>query len=293
MAAINLWNPTHVTLGIDLLTAFLLGLVHGVTPDEHTWPITFSYAVGGYSTWRGLRAGLIFSAAFALQQAFASELAYLGFTTWFTFDGVEDVVYLIVGVVMAAAGLFIMRSGLSLHLHGPHEASRPREVRDLKPWMPAVHGFLAGWGFDAFSTIIYTVLAPAMPSPETGWLPGAMFGLGTLCVQAGAGAAFGLWAARRGLSGEAIRAIGLTAASRTLTWGGCAFVLLGLFDIAFPSFADIGITTGIKVHNLHRLDLPVLVTIVVVAGVGMTSLVTSTGAWRRQAAQAAETPPAR
>ena len=82
---VDLWNPTHVTLGIDLLTAFLLGIVHGVTPDEHTWPITFSYAVGGYSTRRGLRAGLTFSAAFTVQRALTSELAYLGLAPWFTF----------------------------------------------------------------------------------------------------------------------------------------------------------------------------------------------------------------
>ena len=55
-AGIDLWNPTHVSFVIDLATSFLLGIVHGVTPDEHTWPITFSYAVGGYSTRRGGRA---------------------------------------------------------------------------------------------------------------------------------------------------------------------------------------------------------------------------------------------
>jgi hypothetical protein len=275
---IDLWNPAHVSLSIDLVTAFLLGLVHGVTPDEHTWPITFSYAVGGYSTRRGLWAGIIFSTAFTVQQGFAGELAYLGFTRWFTFDGVDDYVYIVVGVAMAAAGMFIVRRGF-LHRH---HAPGPAEVRDLELWMPAVHGFIAGWGFDAFSTIIYTVLSPAMPSAATGWLPGIMFGVGTLCVQAVAGAAFGLWAARRGLPPSAVRGIGLTVASRTLFWGGLAFIGLAIFDFAFPDLSDIGITTGIKVHNLHRLDLPVLVAILIVAGIGMTSLVTSTYAWRRQ-----------
>jgi len=273
---IDLWNPGHVSLGLDVLTAFLLGLVHGVTPDEHTWPITFSYAVGGYSTRSGLRAGLIFSAAFTVQQALAGELAYLGFTAWFTFDGVEDVTYLIVGAVMAIAGLFIVRRGF-LHSH----RFGLGELRDMKPWMPAVHGFIAGWGFDAFSTIIYTVLSPAMPSPAVAWMPGTAFGLGTLCVQAGAGAAFGLWAARRGLPASAVRGIGLLAASRTLLWGGCAFIGLALFDFAFPSLADIGFSTGLQ----YKLGLPVLVTIFVVAGVGMTSLVTSTYAARRQAVE--------
>src|SRR5215467_3101817 len=97
IGAINLWDPTHVTVAVDLLTAFLLGLVHGIIPDEHTWPITFSYAVGGYSAWRGLRGAVIFSLAFMAQQALASELAYLGLAAWFTFKGLDGVVYVVVG----------------------------------------------------------------------------------------------------------------------------------------------------------------------------------------------------
>jgi ABC-type nickel/cobalt efflux system permease component RcnA len=60
--ALDLWNP-HVGLALwaVLVTAFLLGMVHGITPDEHTWPITFSYAVGGYSSRAGMRNALIFS----------------------------------------------------------------------------------------------------------------------------------------------------------------------------------------------------------------------------------------
>ena len=53
----------------NLLNAFLLGLVHGITPDEHTWPITFSYAIGSYSTWRGIARRADLFAAFAAQQA--------------------------------------------------------------------------------------------------------------------------------------------------------------------------------------------------------------------------------
>src|SRR5207245_11771442 len=102
----------------------------------------------------------------------------------------------------------------------------------LKWWMPVVHGFIAGWGIDAFSAIIYTTLAPAMPSAATGWLPGFVFGLGTLCVQAAAGAAFGAWAVRRGLPPEAVGNSALTPAARTLTGGGLAFLLLGLLGPA-------------------------------------------------------------
>ncbi len=42
--------PLNLTIGEILVISFILGLMHGATPDEHTWPITFSYAVGKYST---------------------------------------------------------------------------------------------------------------------------------------------------------------------------------------------------------------------------------------------------
>src|SRR4051794_29753846 len=111
LGSLNLWDPTHVSLAVDLTTAFLLGIIHGITPDEHTWPITFSYAVGGYSTWRGLRAGAIFSLAFTVQQAVASELAHLGLAHWFTFPRLDEIVYVVVGVVMVLAGGFIVGRG--------------------------------------------------------------------------------------------------------------------------------------------------------------------------------------
>jgi hypothetical protein len=285
IGAVNLWDPTHVSFTVDLLTAFLLGLVHGVTPDEHTWPITFSYAVGGYSTARGLRAGLLFSLAFALQAALASELAHLGLTQWVTGEWFDKVVYVIVGIVMLAAGLFAMGRGVLLHLHlsgGARGHDRAPQPRELKWWMPAVHGFIAGWGIDAFSVIIYTTLAPAMPSAATGWLPGLVFGVGTLCVQAAAGAAFGAWAMRRGLPHEAIRNIALTTAARTLTWGGLAFLVFGVLGLAFPGLAGFAIATPLHVHNLDTLGLPQLLLVFAVLGVGVTSFVSATQTWRRR-----------
>jgi len=41
-------------------------MLHGITPDEHTWPITFSYAVGEYSTRGGMKAGFLFSLGFTI-----------------------------------------------------------------------------------------------------------------------------------------------------------------------------------------------------------------------------------
>lgn len=295
---INLWNPTHISLGIDLLTALLLGVVHGVTPDEHTWPITFAYAVGSYSSWRGLRAGLIFSLAFTVQRAIASELAYLGLSRLFSFATVDYYVYVVVGSIMAWAGLAISQERMAPHLHISNPWSRHKHIsrpvgtatnpfNDPRPWMPALHGFIAGWGFGAFATILYTVLAPAMPSAAWGWAPGAAFGIGTTLMQMIAGAAFGYWAARRGLPAAAIRQVGLITACRTLLWGGGGFILAGLFGIVFPRLAGTSIDSGIRVHNLHSIGLPFVLVIGVVIGVGFTSLIRETATLRRQTALSA------
>jgi hypothetical protein len=314
---LDLWNPqTGLALWAILATAFLLGMVHGVTPDEHTWPITFSYAVGGYSSHEGMRSALTFSAAFMLQRAIASELAYLALGHVLTLGSAQDyVIYVVVGIAMVWAARYIhggrLPWHLDVHLHGrlpgrrrglpgaaPHREHRlhvhphgdvsladpphwaPEEcadckepdLRDPRPWMPAVHGFIAGWGLGAFAAIIYSVLAPSMPSAAWGWVPGAMFGFGTMVVQILIGAFVGSLVRRRGASPMLARRIGLVVAARTLGIGGVAFVLAGLVGLAFPTFASVQITTGVRVHNLDSLGLPLVLVLVSVAGVGFGSL---------------------
>lgn len=292
LAALDLWQPAHVEGFAILATAFVLGMVHGITPDEHTWPITFSYAVGGYSTRRGLRTGLTFSLAFTLQRALASELAALGLARLFTFASVDDVVYLVVGGLMLGAGVVIVRRRHGVHLHLPGLRNRARRaaagepealLRDPRWWMPAVHGFVAGWGFGAFAAIIYTVLAPAEHSAAWGWAPGAAFGLGTTAVQVAAGGLFGVLAARRGLGPEAIRRVALRTAGNTLTWGGLAFMVGGALGLLFPGAASFGLATGVHVHNLDRLGLSFVLVVVSVVAVGFTTLVRGARAEARAA----------
>ena len=287
---LNLWNPSHLAFGLSLLTSFVLGVVHGLTPDEHTWPITFSYAVGSYSTRRGLRAGLIFSLSFTLQRAIASELAFLGLAPLMTLAKGNFWVYLIVGVVMLGGGRLV--------LHRPRRnlgaAGSPTDAENLlqdpKPWMPAIHGFVAGWGFGAFALILYTVLAPAMPSALWGWVPGALFGLGTTLVQALAGAGIGFWASRRGLDPESLRAAALRSAGRTLFWGGATFVTAGLLGLFIPEIGNWRFETGIRIHNLAHLGLAFAIVIFVVLGVGVGSFVSEIRKLRRLPQAASATP---
>jgi hypothetical protein len=274
-----------------LATAFLLGLVHGITPDEHTWPITFSYAVGSYSTRRGLVVGLTFSLAFTFQRALATQLSNLALGRLFMTPGLNNWVYLVVGFAMAVAGAYVLRFDRVLHLHlrrGSHE--QHRSVAELAPRRPtpgmaAMHGLVAGFGFGAFALVLYTALAPAVPA-ALGWAPGAAFGFGTLVVQATAGAAFGAYSRRLRLPEQTAERLAHRVAGQTLAWGGLAFMAGGLFGLTLPSVAGFSIATGIHVPNLDSINLGLVLVMVTVLGIGLGSLWTGL---RRARAEATET----
>ena len=178
----------------------------------------------------------------------------------------------------------------SLHTGTHVENDRPAWIDDPRPWMPAVHGFIAGWGFGAFALILYTTLSPAMHSIYLGWVPGALFGIGTMVVQVIAGMFFGWWASRRGLSEAAIRQVALRTAANTLKWGGLAFLSGGIFGLAFPSLAGATVSTGIHVHNLDHLGLPIVLVIVAVVLVGFVTLAREMRAWKEKEAASVTEP---
>src|SRR5512135_2431714 len=100
-----------------LLYSFLFGLLHGILADEHTWPITFSYAIGGASGREGMKAGLYFSAAFTVQRMLLSELAYLTLAPFLLSAKITGIVYIVVGTVMSAAGAVVLRRNRYPHVH--------------------------------------------------------------------------------------------------------------------------------------------------------------------------------
>lgn len=105
-------SPIHA-----LLYSIFFGLLHGVLPDEHTWPITFSYAIGAANRKGGMRAALYFSAAFTLQRAVVSELAYLALATFLGKPVVAAFTYTAVGSAMFLAGWVVLRRNRYPHAH--------------------------------------------------------------------------------------------------------------------------------------------------------------------------------
>jgi len=280
--------PSGLTITEIIAISFVLGMMHGATPDEHTWPITFSYAVGKYSTKSGMKAGFLFSSGFTLQRMLLTTLGFLGLAAIYQKYNLDGPVYFVVGAVMAVAGSYILK-GKYIHLpidllfggkrHHSGEPSRlpmhESELKDIPLKMTVVHGLVAGFGFGAYATIITFVLAPQVPSLLFAPLPGLFFGLGTMAMQIVFGAVFANIAKMKGLNEEDIKYVGRSTAGRTLYYGGLVFSIVGLFIILFPAIDSFAIPTGNPIPNLDAINIGFLLVVSVVGIIGVTSIVKS------------------
>ncbi|MCI4350122.1 MAG: hypothetical protein L3K15_01215 [Thermoplasmata archaeon] len=239
-----------------LAGCFGLGMLHGLIPDEHTWPITFAYSVGSTTGRGGMKSGAWFSLAFTAQRALMSMIVFLVFFaalgTW-GFDlatqdqSVNGPVYLAVGLAMAVAGYLILKDRIP-HVHPFMRVSKndlSKHVGGARPrsgssgivpthWC-IIHGFISGFGTDAsiLSTWIYLTTIPVLASAglwEVGWLPGTLFGLGTFVVLMFIGFFFGetLQISKR-VGPNRIAHFGRLVGARTLLYGGIAFMAFSPF----------------------------------------------------------------
>lgn len=277
--------PSGLTLAVILGIAYVLGILHGVTPDEHTWPITFSYSVGSYSTRGGMKSGLMFSLGFTIQRAVLTTLGFLGLAAFYLKYNLDGPVYVVVGMVMFIAGSYILK-GKYIHLpldallhgrghHTPQAERLPLHETEIKPVptrMALVHGLIAGWGFGAYATIITFILAPQVPSLIYAPLPGLFFGLGTMSMQIVLGAVFANIMRVKKLTEDQIKRIGRFAAARTLYLGGIAFAVVGGLIGFFPILNNAALETGIQIPNLDSIGIASVLVIVVVGLVGFGSM---------------------
>ena len=279
--------PTGLSVYFIILIAFILGLMHGITPDEHTWPITFSYSIGSYSTKGGMKSGFIFYSGFTVQRAILTTLGFVGLATIYIKFNLDGPVYVLVGVVMFVVGYYLLK-GTDLHIpldrlfggHVHHSTKSERlpiqevesNVKAVPAKMAFFHGFIAGWGFGGFSTIITFILAPQMPSVFYAPLVGALFGLGTMVMQVVIGATFANIMRVKKLSLEQIKYVGRSTAARTLYLGGIAFAAIGALVLGFPFIDRIAINTGNPIPNLSSIGVATVLVIMVVGVIGMSSL---------------------
>lgn len=235
---------------VALAYSFLYGLLHGILPDEHTWPITFSYAIGGGSSKEGMKAGLYFSIGFTIQRAIISEVAYLALAPFLLKRSVNGVVYIIVGLAMSVAGWIILKRNRYAHLHllGHHHetvvemekchhilTTHHHGTTELPGQPPTswamIHGFIAGFAFGGLSLFTNTIAAPAMRSAWLGFLPGLFFGLGTMVMLAIIGSFFGTSLRWLRVTEAEIKRIGSQTGGNTLLYGGILFGVAGFVTL--------------------------------------------------------------
>ncbi len=284
----SILDPTSgLALGSILAIAFVLGILHGVTPDEHTWPITFSYAIGSYSTRKGMKSGFIFSSGFTIQRAILTTLGFLGLAAVYKAYNLDGPIYVVVGIAMVVAGAYILNKKRYLHLpidlllrgkeHHTEKTQTavPHEI-DTKP-VPAkmafVHGLIAGWGFGAYATIITFILAPQVPGLIYAPLVGVCFGLGTMVMQIIFGAIFSSLARIKKLTNQQLSAVGRKTSGRTLYYGGALFTIIGLLIILFPAIESIALQTGNPIPNLNSIGVATILVLGVVGVIGIGSLI--------------------
>ncbi|MGC8585652.1 MAG: hypothetical protein ACP5L4_06040 [Thermoplasmata archaeon] len=280
--------PPNLSLTEILIISLILGILHGITPDEHTWPITFSYAIGSYSTKGGMKAGFLFSLGFTLQRGFLTFLGFVGLAYIYMKYNLDGPVYVVVGIVMALVGYYVLK-GKYFHIpidrlfgakeHHTEDACRipPCEVlhKEIPLHMTFIHGLIAGFGFGAYATIITFILAPMVGNIYLSPLPGIFFGLGTMIMQIIMGALFGSVLRAMKLNEEDIKYVGKTTASKTLYYGGLAFIIIGMLVILIPPIDNFAISTGAKIPNIDAINVGLILVLFVVGIIGIYSLIKS------------------
>ena len=255
-----------------LLGSLALGMLHGVIPDEHTWPITFSYSVGSATGRGGMLSGFYFASAFTVQRAIMAQLVYFTLASYLAFDeGLNTEVYVAVGIAMSIAGYLILSNKLPswhplarfLRGRGRTHFDEHGTSRRVPTHWCIIHGFIAGFGVDTglFTTFIYLVAVPAMPAAYLGFAPGAAFGLGTLIVLLAIGSVFGgvLQIAKK-WGADRVQLFGTRAGARSLLYGGIIFIIAGiLFRTGLQNTIPIDFGNLIVLAFMIGIIIPVMI----------------------------------
>lgn len=149
----------------------LIGMIHGLKPDEHTWPITISYGL----MQRKLKGALLSTAVFAgaLTVVWTALSALTGDVfSFFTSNNLDTYVDIIVGVTMISVALALL-------IH--RKEDKKEKTADYKViW---VHGLAAAFGGDFIVVLILTVATVTFLPSMFSFLVGLLFGLGSWIAQ--------------------------------------------------------------------------------------------------------------
>ncbi len=158
-----------------LIPIFILGLVHGLTPCEHTWPIISAYAISQRKWHKGFLAAIAFVLPAILPWTLiACICGYLGSVIWK--PNYEIYIHLILGSIMIILGLNILNllKIPYLHLNHYHKKTSKLSLKQL-----SIYGFILGFGPCAPVLIMYAMSAK-FHTIFLGTFSGIFFGIGTM-----------------------------------------------------------------------------------------------------------------
>ncbi|GEM_PF-224598 len=213
----------HYTYQVPLLIAFILGLIHGLIPHEHTWPITIPYAISQGEVVRGILAAIIFTGALTLIWSIVSELVSIsGFILLNV--GYNPIVNIVTGLVMIIVGLFVIMPRVNRITSKNSIVTSSVDIKQLPYRYIWIHGLSAAFSTGCLLIITYTLALTV--NPLLGWCVGLLFGLGTMITQviiAYISVKLSFKISSR-ILGKAEKAIKVLALSGTLT-----LVILGMY----------------------------------------------------------------
>ncbi|MGC8607668.1 MAG: hypothetical protein ACP5L5_08940 [Vulcanisaeta sp.] len=155
-----------------LLAVLIVGVIHGLKPDEHTWPITVSYGLMQRSI-KGVAAAVsVFAGALTLVWTLMSALVgeLMGLLNISVLDPYVDI---IVGLTMMGVAAYLV--------FGKHEDHHGVRTADYK--LIWIHGLAAAFGGDFFIVLILTIAIVPMITAELSFMVGFMFGFGSWLAQ--------------------------------------------------------------------------------------------------------------
>ncbi len=155
-----------------LIAVLIVGVIHGLKPDEHTWPITVSYGLM-QSRVRGVIAAVsVFAGAltlvWTLMSALVGEVMSL-----FNTSILDPYVDIIVGLTMIGVAAYLV--------FGRHDGGHGVKTADYR--LIWIHGLAAAFGGDFFIVLILTVAITPMIMTGLSFLVGFMFGFGSWLSQ--------------------------------------------------------------------------------------------------------------
>ncbi|MGC9106110.1 MAG: hypothetical protein ACP5HQ_06815 [Thermoprotei archaeon] len=158
------------------VAVLLIGVIHGLKPDEHTWPITISYAMMQESLKKAMLSTAVFAGALTLVWAALSALTSQVLPI--LSEGVYDpLVSVIVGLTMLGVALFLKAKERKKG-RGEEGVQARADYRAI--W---IHGVAAAFGGDFFVVLfITTIIHPIIPQ-NLGFAVGLLFGLGSWLAQ--------------------------------------------------------------------------------------------------------------